>query len=245
MYYFLFLTEIGKPSRCVCVCVVSGCHVNHSGCLSLSIIASYCGNDTQPGFDMTTDEWHFTQVCVIVRASLCMCIILRVIAFSFPDVSCFESYIYKTTTFSLCVPVCVPSDNFLCVCVCVCDMLAQKVSFLILPCSFSNHSHLYFLFFSIYQLFTELKTLSSRYGWNLLLFSSYTSRVTSASIYPIPSTVAFFCFSTHCCWMCIHETWIVATFLDLSGQKLWPRHRPRMSPRVWWGGRGKEKGQQG
>lgn len=120
------LTKMGKMSRCVCACVracmcvfavVSGCHVNHSGSLSLSIIASCCGNDTQPGFDITTDEWHFTQVCVTVRALLCVCIILCVIAFSFPDVSCFESYIYKTTTVSLCVPVCVPSDNFLCVCV--------------------------------------------------------------------------------------------------------------------------------
>lgn len=202
-----------KEQGCVCVCVfavVSGCHVNHSGSLSLSIIASCCGNDTQPGFDITTDEWHFTQVCTILRALSCMCVILCVIVFSFPDLPCFESYIYKTAAFSECVPgfVCLPvrSHSFLwlCVhdvCVCVCALLAQKVSFLILPSSSTNHFHLYFLFFFIYQLFTELKPLSPRYGWNLPLFSSYSSYVTSASIYNIPPTIALVCFSTHC--MCM------------------------------------------
>lgn len=201
-----------EEQGCVCVfAVVSGCHVNHSGSLSLSIIASCSGNDTQPGFDITTDEWHFTQVCTILRALSCVCVILCVIIFSFPDLSCFESYIYKTAAFSECVPgfVCVPvcSDSilWLCVhdvCVCVCALLAQKASFLIRPSAPTNHFHLYFLFFSIYQLFTELKPLSPRYGGDLALFSSYSSYVTSASISNIPSTDALVCFSTHCKCMC-------------------------------------------
>lgn len=134
----------------------------------------------------------------------CACVLFYVLSPFHFRMSPALKVIYTRPQHSPCVFLFVCLLTIFCVCVCVCDMLAQKVSFLILQGSVSNHSHLYFLFFSIYQLFTELKTLSSRYGWNLLLVSSYTSRVTSASIYPIPSTVAFFFASVHIAVECAY-----------------------------------------
>lgn len=147
----------GRTRMCVCVC----------SCLRLS-----CKSQRKPfsvNHCQLLWQWHtarlwynhrwmtfHTSVCAILRALLCMCIILCVIIFSFPDLSYFESYIYKTGAFSECVPVCmclpVCSDSFLwlcarvCMCVRACALLAQKVSFVMLPSGSSNHSHLYFLF---------------------------------------------------------------------------------------------------
>lgn len=92
--------------------VVSGCHVNHSGSHSLSITAVCCGNYMQPDFNITWAEWHLTQVCVIVCTLLCMCIILRVIVFSFPPLPCFESHRDGRPWPRVCVWVCV----FACAC---------------------------------------------------------------------------------------------------------------------------------
>lgn len=102
----------------------------------------------------------------------------------------------------LCAFLCVPTAFCSRVCMTFVYVLAQKVPFFIRPSAPTNHFHLYFLFFSIYQLFTELKPLSPRYGGDLALFSSYSSYVTSASISNIPSTDALVCFSTHCKCMC-------------------------------------------
>lgn len=95
-------------SACECEWgLVSGCHVNHSGSQSLSITAACRGNDMQPDFNITWAEWHLTQVCVIVCTLLCVCIILRVIVFSFPPLACFESHRDGRPWPRVCVSLCV------------------------------------------------------------------------------------------------------------------------------------------
>lgn len=124
------------------------------------------------------------------------CVLFYALSSFYVRIACFESYIDKTT--ACCVRVCAYVRAGV-----------HSFSFSVLPITSSNHSHLYFLFFSIYQLFTELRSLSSRYGWNLLFFSSYTSQ-------RILSTAAFVCSSAR---SCACETRTVAALLDPHGRQ--------------------------
>lgn len=137
------------------------------------------------------------------------CVLFYALSSFYVRIACSESYIDKT------MACCVRARVLLCVCAYVRAGL-HSFSFSVLPITSSNHSHLYFLFFSIYQLFTELRSLSSRYGWNLLFFSSYTSHVTSARSHRILSTAAFVCSSAH---SCACETRTEAALLDPHGRE--------------------------
>lgn len=129
---------------CVCVCVC--CHVNSSGSQSLSITAVCSGGDTQPDFNITSAEWHLTQVCGCVFVLACACVLF-----------------YALSSFHFRLSPALKVTVRVCVCVCVSLRPTVILSFSTQPISSSNHSHLYFLFSSMYQLFQELKTQSSRY----------------------------------------------------------------------------------
>lgn len=198
----------GRTRMCVCVCscLRLSCKsqrkpfsVNHCQLLWQWHTARLWYNHRWMTFH--TSVYNFT--CVVVRVCYFMCYHL----FISGSLLLWKLYIQDCRILRVCSWVCVCScvfrQHFVVVCAwCVCALLAQKASFLIRPSAPTNHFHLYFLFFSIYQLFTELKPLSPRYGGDLALFSSYSSYVTSASISNIPSTDALVCFSTHCKCMC-------------------------------------------
>lgn len=135
---------------CVCVCY----HVNNSGRQPLSITAACSGGDTQPDFNITSAEWHLTQVCICVFVHLCVQPCAHFCA-------CVLFYALSSFHFRLLPALKVMACT--CSCVCVCLRPTVILPFSTQPIASSNHSHLYFLFSSMYQLFQELKTQSSRY----------------------------------------------------------------------------------
>lgn len=150
--------------------VVSGCHVNHSGSQSLSITAVCRGNDMQPDFNITWAEWHLTQVCVIVCTLLCVCIILRVIGFSFPPLACFESHRDGRPWPRVCVSLC------LCVCVCAPTVI---LSFLTQPIFLQSLSSLFPVLLHTSAIYRVENPELQTWMEFLLFFFSYSGLVIS------------------------------------------------------------------
>lgn len=113
---------------CVCVCSRVCCHVNNSGSQSLSITAVCSGGDTPPDFNITSAEWHLTQVCGCVF----------VLAYEQPYAhfcACVLFYALSSFHFRLSPALKVTARVCVCVCLCVC-VLATYCNSLILNAAY-------------------------------------------------------------------------------------------------------------